>query len=191
MLQRWDVKDYMWPWLLKIPIAKQQANVSIGNCVCNMTAPLTTLFLDFLFTLFWLSHPRYFVPDILCFHCSETDIGFCPVLLSYNSCICLSWMKALLAVKYLNKFFTVKSIVINKLKHNKKISYLHRIFVISSFYYHVPMKIKILDPNVCMIYQPVKEKNPLLLILQWNRRITPFFLSVPKQISWCSDFGVP
>ena len=127
----------------------------------------------------------------LCFHCPKTDIGFRPVLLSYNSCICLSWMKALPAVKYLNKFFTVKSIVINKLKHNKKISYLHRIFVISSFYYPVPVKIKILGPKVCMIYQPVKEKNPLLLILQCNRRIRPFCRSISKQISWCSDFGVP
>lgn len=158
------------PNFFKQSISTQQADVSIVNCLSNMTPSLTTLCLSFLLTLVLLSHTEYFVPDTHFVSIALKLTLFFSCFFNYNSCICLSWMKALPAMKYLNKFFTVKCIVINKLKHNKKISYLHRIFVISSFYFSVLLvKIKILGPKVCMIYQSIKEKTLLPLILQWSR----------------------
>lgn len=136
-------------------------------------------------TCFTIPYRVFCSRHTLCFNCPKTDIVFLLFFfLNYNSCICLSWMKALPAMKYLNKFFTVKCIVINKLKHNKKISYLHRIFVTSSFYFSVLLvKIKILGPKVCMIYQSIKEKTLLPLILQWSR-MRFFHLHTKTHFMW-------
>ena len=107
------------------------------------------------------SHTRYFILNIYFVSIALKLILFfsCSFELQLEH---LSFLDESFAChRNLNKLFTVGQIIINKLKHNKKTSYLQGIFVIiiSSSYFSIHLvKIKILGLNVYMIYnQLVKE----------------------------------